>query len=133
MNITDLSASFYPQVNPQATPAQQIQSQLQHIQQALGNGNLAGAQQSYAALQQATAAPQAQIGNSVAGNSAFATLGQALQSGNIGGARDALAGLLQNANQAAQQPAQSSAATSGTSNNGSNAGNGGNNTFHVTA
>ncbi|AOU98344.1 hypothetical protein BI364_10545 [Acidihalobacter yilgarnensis] len=132
MNITDLSASFYPQVNPQATPAQQIQSQLQHMQQALGNGNLAGAQQSYATLQQATAAPQAQIGNSVAGNSAFATLGQALQSGNIGGARDALAGLLQNANQA-QQPAQSSAATSGASNSGSNTGNGGNNTFHVTA
>lgn len=128
MNVNELSASFYPQINPQATPAQQVQNQLQQIQQSLGNGNLAGAQQSYAALQQTSTAPQGQVGNSVVGNSAFAALGQALQNGDLTGARDALAALQQNRQQTPANAVSAQIVTAGTP-----PGAGGNSTFHVIA
>lgn len=133
MNVTGVSSTFYPQVNPQTTLAQQLQTQLQQIQQSLNNGNLSAAQQSYAAVQQqGSTSPQGTLGNSLVGNSAFASLGQALQSGQIGDAQTALNGLQQNygLSQQQNQPPQAGS-TNGTT--PSAASQTGNNTFHVIA
>ncbi|AOV16754.1 hypothetical protein BJI67_06470 [Acidihalobacter aeolianus] len=135
MNVTGVSSTFYPQINPQTTLAQQLQTQLQQIQQSLSNGNLGAAQQSYAAVQQqGTTSPQGTLGNSLVGNSTFASLGQALQSGQIGDAQTALKELLQNPGQTFQLPTSSSQ-TGNPTNTPAQTGStqGGTNSFHVIA
>ena len=103
MSVSGVSNTNLYQANSAKTNFQQIRDYFQQLGQALQSGDLNGAQQAFAALQQLmpnlSAASQTQTGQQGSGQSQFAAdlsaLGQALQSGDLTKAQDALTKLQQ--------------------------------------
>jgi hypothetical protein len=94
MSISPLS-SFSTLLSSAQTPQSSRRQDFAQLANALQSGNLSGAQQAYAALQQAQGA-QTASGTSTSNNPVttdFAALGKALESGNLNGAQSAFSQL----------------------------------------
>lgn len=91
------------QANNQQTKSRQIRDDFQQLEQALKSGNLSGAQQAFAALQQLM--PNLSLGNKIQNGqtssnqnlfrTTFNAIGQALKSGNLSEAKAAFTKLQQ--------------------------------------
>ena len=103
MSVSGVSNTNFYQTNSTKTNFQQIRDYFQQIGQDLQSGDLNGAQQAFAALQQLipnlSAGSQTQTGQQGSGQSQFAAdlsaLGQALESGDLTKAQDAFTKLQQ--------------------------------------
>jgi hypothetical protein len=100
MSISGVSTVAFPQTQP--SQLQQQRTYFDQLQQSLSSGNLSGAQQAFASLQQNLPTPASgqngnqtgsQTGNPNSPSSQiqqdFAAVGQALQSGDLSGAQQA--------------------------------------------
>ena len=106
MSISGITSSSYYQSNLQS-PSLPKASNFKSLVQSLQNGDLSGAQQAYAALQQFFSTSTSSTSASPTGQTSpisadFQTLGKALQSGDLSSAQQALAKLQQDGQSAIQ-------------------------------
>lgn len=86
MNVSSISITMTTQGASSASPFAQFKASVQSLKDALNSGNLADAKTAFAALEQSSP-DKANSGTSV---SIFASVGKALDAGDIGAALDAL-------------------------------------------